>query len=393
MYPNYSKTFLDLEDVLIRKVIQADSFLQIHIETHAAEQTCPCCGKKTRRVHDYRLQKIQDIPNLGKQVTLILRKRRYLCTSCGKRFLEHYSFLPSYHRRTKRLVYYVINLLRESLSLKQVSKLTGVSVQTIARLLDTIAYNAPQKLPAAVSIDEFKGNASTGKYQCILVDPLKHRILDILPDRTQSHLASYWRNIPRKERLKVQFFICDMWRPYADLARTFFPNAKIIIDKYHFTRQVTWAIENVRKRLQVAMVASLCKYYKRSHKLILSRYQTLSPENKKSCDLMLLYNDDLRLAHGMKEWFYDICHMKAYRKQQMEFDNWIANARDSGIPEFEKCAQTYQNWRKEILNAFKYGITNGPTEGFNNKIKVIKRISYGIRNFKRFRTRILHCTS
>lgn len=78
-------------------------------------------------------------------------------------------------------------------------------MQTIARLLDTIAYNAPQKLPAAVSIDEFKGNASTGKYQCILVDPLKHRILDILPDRTQSHLASYWRNIPRKERLKVQF--------------------------------------------------------------------------------------------------------------------------------------------------------------------------------------------
>ena len=69
MYPNYSKTFLDLEDVLIRKVIQADSFLQIHIETHAAEQTCPCCGKKTRRVHDYRLQKIQDIPNLGKQDT------------------------------------------------------------------------------------------------------------------------------------------------------------------------------------------------------------------------------------------------------------------------------------------------------------------------------------
>ena len=86
MYPNYSKTFLDLEDVLIRKVTQADSFLQIHIETLAAEQTCPCCNKKTKRVHDYRFQKIQDIPNLGKHVTLILRKRRYLCTSCGKRF-------------------------------------------------------------------------------------------------------------------------------------------------------------------------------------------------------------------------------------------------------------------------------------------------------------------
>lgn len=172
-----------------------------------------------------------------------------------------------------------------------------------------------------------------------------------------------------------------------------FSECKIIIDKYHFIRQITWAIENVRKRFQKSMPASLRKYYKRSHKLILSRYQSLSTENKQACDLMLLYSDELRFAHNMKEWFYDICHMRSYRKQQLEFDDWIANARDSRIPEFEKCAQTCQNWRKEILNAFKYGITNGPTEGFNNKIKVLKRSSYGIRNFNRFRTRILHCTS
>lgn len=393
MYPNYSKIFLDLEDVFIRKVVQADSFMQIHIETRPAAQICPCCGRKTRRTHDYRVQKIQDVPLQGKHVALILRKRRYSCVSCGKRFLEHYSFLPKYHRRTRRLAFYVLSLLRQTFSLKQVSSLTGVSVQTITRLLDTVHYSAPEKLPSAVSIDEFKGNATTGKYQCILVDPLKHRILDILPDRTQSHLADYWRMIPRKERLKVQFFVCDMWLPYVELARTFFPNAKIIIDKYHFIRQTTWAIEKVRKRLQKSMPTALRKYYKRSHTLILSRYKTLSGENKQACDLMLQYSDDLRLAHRMKEWFYDICRMTAYRTQQKEFDDWIANARGCRIPEFEKCAQTYQNWRKEILNAFKYGITNGPTEGFNNKIKVLKRSSYGIRNFKRFRTRILHCTS
>ena len=109
-----------------------------------------------------------------------------------------------------------------------------------------------------------------------------------------------------------------MWRPYVDLAQTFFPNAKIIIDKYHFIRQITWAIENVRKRLQKSMPASLRKYYKRSHKLILSRYQSLSTENKQACDLMLLYSDELRFAHSMKEWFYDICHMRSYRKQQLE---------------------------------------------------------------------------
>lgn len=271
MYPNYTKAFLNLEGVFIKKVVQADSFIKIFIQSQPVEQTCPCCGAKTKRIHDYRLQEVQDIPLLGKQVILLLRKRRYLCPYCRKRFTEPYSFLPSYHRRTRRLAFYIVSLLRQTFSLKQIAELTGVSVQTVCRLLDTICYPPPDQLPQALSIDEFKGNASTGKYQCILVDPKKRRILDILPDRTQSHLADYWRNIPRKERLKVKFFVCDMWRPYTELAQTFFPNATIIVDKYHFIRQVTWAIENVRKRLQRSMPVSLRKYYKRSRKLILTR--------------------------------------------------------------------------------------------------------------------------
>ena len=393
MYPNYTKTFLNLEGVSIKKVVQADSFIKIFILSQPAEQTCPCCGAKTRRVHDYRLQEVQDIPLQGKHVILVLRKRRYLCTSCRKRFTEPCPFLPSYHRRTRRLTFYIVSLLRQTFSVKQIAGLTGVSVQTVCRLLDTISYPPPDRLPQALSIDEFKGNASTGRYQCILVDPKKRRILDILPDRTQGHLADYWRSIPRKERLNVRFFICDMWRPYTELARTFFPNAKIIVDKYHFIRQVTWAIENVRRRLQKSMPTSLRRYYKRSRKLILTRYKKLKDEDRQACNLMLLYSEDLRQAHRMKEWFYDICQMEAYRQQQREFDDWIADAQGCGIKEFEDCARTYRAWRKEILNAFKYGLTNGPTEGFNNKIKVLKRSSYGIRNFKRFRTRILHCTS
>ena len=108
---------------------------------------------------------------------------------------------------------------------------------------------------------------------------------------------------------------------------------------------------------------------------------------------MLLYNDDLRTAHTLKEWFYEICQEEKYSIQRISFWDWIKAAEKSGIAEFEKCAKTYRTWSKGILNAFKYKYTNGPTEGFNNKIKVLKRTCYGIRNFKRFRTRILHCTN
>ena len=68
----------------------------------------------------------------------------------------------------------------------------------------------------------------------------------------------------------------------------------------------------------------------------------------------------------------------AYSQQQREFDDWITNALNCGIKEFEDCARTYRTLRKEILNALKYGLTNDSTEGFNYKIKILKRSSHGI---------------
>ena len=74
---NYSKAFLDLKDVFVKNVIQADSFLKVFIETKPSEKTCPRCGCKTKRVHDYRIQQIDDTPFHGKTVILVLRKRIY----------------------------------------------------------------------------------------------------------------------------------------------------------------------------------------------------------------------------------------------------------------------------------------------------------------------------
>ena len=76
-----------------------------------------------------------------------------------------------------------------------------------------------------------------------------------------------------------------MWQPYVDSAKAYFPNATIVIDKYHFIRYVTWAIENVRRRLHKTMSANLRKYYKRSRKLILTRYEKLKDEIRKHVTL------------------------------------------------------------------------------------------------------------
>ena len=389
MHNNSISKLLNLKDVRVKNIINSDSSVTLYLTTKAKDHICPSCGNITSKVHDYRNQRIKDLPVQGKHTILVLRKRRYVC-SCNKKFYEKYDFLPFYKRMTNRMAAYICKELTKTIPISTVAKDLNLSPSTVTRVFDLINYPRPSKMPMVLSIDEFKGNTEFGKYQCVLVDVKKGKIIDILHDRKQNYLIEYFSSIPKFERNKVKFFICDMWKQYADLAKIYFPNAKIIIDKYHFIRQVSWAIENVRVRVQKSMTKERRRYFKRSRKLILKRKHKLNAEQLNQLENLLYYSEDLRQAYLLKEHFFDICHMTKYSEQRNAFAEWIKWAESTGIKEFKSCISTYRNWYKEILNACKFGYTNGVTEGFNNKIKVLKRVSYGVKNFKRFRNRILH---
>ncbi len=107
MHSHYTNKLLNIEDVIIKKIRHVDTFVKIYLETKPHEQTCPCCGAITKRIHDYRYQTIKDLPFQLKHCYLVLRKRRYVC-KCGKRFYETYSFLPRYFQRTSRLTAFIV---------------------------------------------------------------------------------------------------------------------------------------------------------------------------------------------------------------------------------------------------------------------------------------------
>ncbi|HHY78432.1 MAG TPA: transposase [Clostridiales bacterium] len=93
----------------------------------------------------------------------------------------------------------------------------------------------------------------------------------------------------------------------------------------------------------------------------------------------------------MKELFYEFTEAKSSIEARELLIKWIKIACSSEIKDYVSCANTLSNWINEIVNSFDIPYTNGCTEGFNNKIKVIKRNAFGFRNFENFRTRILHC--
>ena len=176
----------------------------------------------------------------------------------------------------------------------------------------------------------------------------------------------------------------DRNRVYWDLAKDYFPNATTVIDKFHVVRYASWALENVRKRIQQDLHPSKRKYFKRSRKLLLTKKEKLSEESLLALEVMLSQPQDLAIAYYLKELFYDFMKVNNRQEATKRLKTFILSAQASELKEFQSCLTMLAN----ILNAFDCPYTNGYTEGTNNKIKVIKRNAFGYRNFSNFRNRI-----
>ena len=380
-----------LQGLIINNIESNEKEVHIHCELERKPHMCPNCGCVTDCVHDYRVQVIKDIPSFGKFVYIHLRKRRYRC-KCGKRFAEDNNFLAKYQRYTTRFIIYIIELLRNTTSFTQIARENNTSVTKVMRIFDMIFYSL-NELPRTVAIDEFKGNTGKEKYNCIITDPENRVVLDILPTRKMYDLIKYFKEFPKENRMEVELFVSDMWKTYFKVSETWLKNATQVVDKYHWVRQIIWAFERVRKEEQKKFPKSERKYFKHSRKLLLKRFDELNDEQKQQVNIMLYKSANLNIAHWFKEDFLKILDCNDREEAKKRMSEWIDSALDSGIEHLEKCAKTMLNWLNGILNSFLTPITNGFTEGCNNKIKVLKRNAYGYQNFNRFRNRILHMFS
>ena len=285
LYRDYIEKLLQLKDVIVTNIECQGREMHIWLRMEQRMHFCPCC----------------------------LRKRRHLCPECGKRFDERIDFLPRYRQFTNRVSMQIFEQLKECRSIKSIAVQNNMSPPTAARIINEIDFK-PGKLPQVLAIDEFRGNAEGEKFQCILADPENRRIVDILPNRKHDMIRHYL--LKYNNHKAVKFVVMDMTGGYRKLMHELFPQAKIIVDKYHYVRQITYALERIRVEEQ-----------------------------------------------------------KKYSEQWRRYF---------------KVSFTYQNWSKEILNSFEYPYTNGYIEGCNNRIKVLKRISFGMPRFVRFRRRIMH---
>ncbi len=349
LYPNCTADLLGLKDVIVTKVENINNQIHVWLEPALQMQVCPACRHETKRTHSYRQQLVKDLPIQGQHCLLHLRKRRYYCSHCGTVFQEKLSFLARYQRNTKRLTTKVLSDYSCEYSTASIAKGNGVSAGTAVRIFDRVSYPMPN-LPTVLSIDEFKGNAGGRKFQCILTDPVKHRVLDILPSKNSEDLIAYFLQFPLEKRKQVKYLVMDMSLQFRDVMTSCFPNGSVITDKFHVCRYVTWALENVRKSEQKKFSDERRKYFKRSRWLLLARHEKLTQEQHQQLENMLSVSEKLRMAYWLKENFYVFMDSKDIHEAKKNLKNWNLCVGVAQLEEFQKCFDIINKWQPDCVN-------------------------------------------
>ena len=390
MLSNCIKNLLNLKEVNVKSVKNLKNSVEIYAELPISEQVCPCCGTTTSKIHDYYTQPIKDIPIQFKPTTIFLKKTRYECKNCGKSFYPQNDFVSKYKRKSKRLVYYIVNQLKNNIAASTIARNINIDSVFISKMLPYLSITNTT-LPRVLCIDEFKGNSGKYKYQVALLDGETHKVLDILECRHKHFLCDYFKKFPKEQLDNVKYLVTDLWESYKDIGITYFRKAKIVADHFHWARYACNALDKIRIEVQSKLPKSERKYFKHSRHLLLSRRCNIKEDKYDELENMLInYSENLRIAYREKECLLDIIHSKESSENKKKlFSVWVKQNLESPVPELVECAKTYQHWAYEIKNSLEVPYSNGPIEGTNNKIKALKRVTFGMTKFENFKARIM----
>ncbi|MBG9988206.1 transposase, partial [Aerococcaceae bacterium DSM 111176] len=173
-------------------------------------------------------------------VYLKLKKQRYLCKHCLKTTVAESKLINRHCFISNPVKFLIVKELSEIQSMTLIAKHMNVSIHTVIRQLKSWGDNLnprPTALPSHLSIDEFKSvKAVKNAMSAIIMDNSTHKVVDILEDRTQEYLRTYFLRFPMNERLKVKTITMDMYSPYREFLPRLFPNAIVIIDRFHIVQ-------------------------------------------------------------------------------------------------------------------------------------------------------------
>ena len=406
---------LDLEDadITITDIQILGQTKTLFLESKPVAHYCPSCGYKmhSRGINQRKINHpiLQD----NYRLILILKQRRWRCTNPDCRYdtSETFKFVNKNRRTTNATDMLIVNAYRNLAE-------SSVSISKKFHVSDTYAHDVFDRyvkldrlpLTDVISVDEvFLEMDDDCKYALVIQDFHTGDPIDLLRSRRTNVTEPYFAALPMEERAAVKYLISDMYNQYIAYVDKYFPNAVPVVDFFHVIQWIIRKIDNYIRQL-------LKKYRLRDRQLqdklsqqqqkpvslpvsdevyMLQKYRWLILSNQSN----ILYHSDLR----MDSHFHVLMNTYDYESWLFRIDPKLQDYRD--LKElFREFASLLEKYQDPIINSFImvekigngkiYGtrLSNGPIESLNRKVKDLKRLGRGFRNFEHFRNRFLYAT-
>lgn len=363
--------------------------LELHLQRRATSIVCPRCQTCCSHVQDSRPRCLRDLPILERPVLLWLHLRRFACPECPHRPWEKSDTFGARVKWTARLYQQVRAEFLGGCPSRELARRYGLSERTVFRwTFERSRGGRPRQLGRAIGIDEYarrKGH----RYNTSIIDLDTGRPIATFKGRRTEDVLAWFKRRPQAELDRVEVVVLDMSKTYASAITDLFGESVQVIDHFHVVKLAVEALDEVLRSVHKQLDPEEAKALKKL------RRRWLKSPNQLNVDELIARSDWRRRFPQLREvidWVQDLRRWfeRKYEKPAREaLLKLIDRASQSAQEPLQRMAGTLTRWFEPIVHYIRNRYSNGRTEGFNNKIKLIQRMAYGLRNEHNRRKRIM----
>jgi transposase len=318
------------------------------------------------------------------------------CRRCGKVKTERLDLLAGNPFYTKRFAWYVGRRCRQS-SIREVARELKLDWHTVKTLeceyMQAQLDRAGKPAPKVIGVDEI--SIRRGHTYRIVVSDLERKrpIWFGGADRSEASMAQFYTALGPRKCWAIRMAVMDMWKPFRAAARAHAPQAAILFDKFHILRHLGEALDAVRRSEYRRLSGKDRSYIKGQKYTLLSNAENLSVDGRAALARLLKANKRLNTAYLLKERFSQLWDYRREAWARRFFEQWRDSLKWQRLEPFERfAAMIDRHW--DAIAAYCHPENRVPlgfVEGLNNKIRVIQRRAYGLRDEHYLRLKVLTC--
>jgi transposase len=358
---------------------------------------CPGCGIASRSYYDHKVRRVRDLACGPLRIYLEVEVRRVDCALCGGVKRERLDWLAENPRYTRRFAMLVGRRCRTA-TIKDVARELHLDWETVKELEKEYMAEQLRRIgrpaPEVIGIDEIsirKGHS----YRIVVSDLIRRRPIWFGGvDRSEASLAQFYLGLGSQRSRRVRLALMDMWKPFANATRAALPEAAILFDKFHVMRHLGEALDQVRKSEYARLSGPERRFIKGQKYALLSHRENLTWDGRRTLRELLRINRRLNVAYVLKESFGQLWNYQREAWAWKFFQNWRSALRWQRLRPYQKFARMIEKHWPGIAAYCQpeNKVSLGYVEGLNNKIRVIQRRAYGLRDEEYLRLKVLTCT-